>query len=142
MSKILVVEDDKLVLEFLRHCLETEGYLAVLADNGKKAMNWIKEARFDLAILDLALPDMNGMQICAAIKEDPRTSATPVIILTGNSSNEVRIESGLGLNADLFLTKPIASADLRKAVKKTLQDSERKRLLLRKPSSGRTAGGG
>lgn len=133
MSKILVVEDDKLLLEFLRHCLETEGYLAVLADTGEKAMNWVKETRFDLAILDLTLPDMNGMQICAAIKEDPRTSATQVIILTGNSSNEARIKSSLGVNADLFLTKPIAPADLRKAVKKTLQDAQRKRLLLRKP---------
>lgn len=130
MSKILVVEDDKLLLEFLKHCLETEGHLAMLADNGEKAMGWVREAKFDLAILDLHLPDMNGMQICSAIKENVRTRATPVIILTGNSSNEVRIKSNLVANADLFLTKPIDPNDLRQAVKKILVAAANKRMLL------------
>lgn len=137
MSKILVVEDDRLLLQFLKHCLETEGYLTVLAENGEKALGWLKETRFDLAILDLQLPDMNGLQICGAIKGDPRTRSTPVIILTGNSTNDVRIKSNLVANADLFLTKPIDPADLRAAVKKILQAAENKRLLLRKSARPR-----
>lgn len=131
MSKILVVEDDGLLLQFVKHCLETEGYLTVLAENGKKALGWLKEARFDLAILDLQLPDMNGLQICETIKDDPRTRSMPVIILTGNSANDVRIKSRLVANADLFLNKPIDPDDLRSAVKKILQAAEKKRLLLR-----------
>lgn len=131
MSKILVVEDDGLLLQFVKHCLETEGYLTVLAEDGKKALGWLKETRFDLAILDLQLPDMNGLQICETIKDDPRTRAMPVIILTGNSANDVRIKSSLVANADLFLNKPIDPDDLRSAVKKVLQAAEKKRLLLR-----------
>ncbi len=131
MSRLLVVEDDKLLLEFLRHCLETEGYKTVLADNGQKAMGWVRESRFDLAILDLVLPDMNGLEICEAIKGDPRSRSTPVIILTGNSANDIRIKSSLEKDADLFLTKPIDPGDLRKAVKRVLEESQKKRLLLK-----------
>jgi DNA-binding response OmpR family regulator len=131
MDKILLVEDDSTVLLFLKHCLDTEGCMTVTAENAKTAMSWIKETRFDLAVLDLSLPDGNGMEICAAIKENPKTHATPVIILTGNSSNDVRIQSKLDAQADLFLNKPIEPGDLRKAVKKLLGVSQAKRLLLR-----------
>jgi DNA-binding response OmpR family regulator len=131
MHKILLVEDDSTVLLFLKHCLDTEGYLTMTAENAATAMSWVKETRFDLAVLDLALPDGNGMEICAAIKENPKTRATPVIILTGNSSNNARIQSNLDAQADLFLNKPIDPGDLRKAVKKMLNVSEKKKLLLR-----------
>jgi DNA-binding response OmpR family regulator len=131
MHKILLVEDDSTVLLFLKHCLDTEGYLTMTAENTATAMSWVKETRFDLAVLDLALPDGNGMEICAAIKENPKTRATPVIILTGNSSNNARIQSNLDAQADLFLNKPIDPGDLRKAVKKMLNVSEKKKLLLR-----------
>lgn len=133
MAKILVVEDDKLLLEFLRHCLESAGHKTALADTGAKAMEWVKSERFDLMVLDLHLPDMHGLEICAAVKENPKSSATPVVILTGNSANETRIKSRLEANADLFLTKPIDPNDLREAVRRTLETAERKRLLLRKP---------
>lgn len=131
MHKILVVEDDKSVLEFLRHCLESEGWMVITAADGKTAMNWIKDTRFDLALLDLRLPDMDGMRICAAIKEDPKTRATPVVILTGNDSNDARIKSNLDANADLFLNKPIEPSDLKTAVSKMLEVSEKRKLRLR-----------
>ncbi|MDA8131665.1 MAG: response regulator transcription factor [Elusimicrobia bacterium] len=132
MPKILLVEDDKSLLVLLKHCLETEGYMVVTAETGDAAMNWIKESRFDLVLLDLMLPDMNGAQICASIKESPRTRSIPVIILTGNTSNEARIRTGLEANSDLFLNKPIDPADLRKAVKTIIEAAERKKLLLRR----------
>lgn len=131
MHKILLVEDDSTILMFLKHCLDTEGYMTVTAENAKTALGWIKETRFDLAVLDLSLPDGNGREICAAIKENPRTRATQVIILTGDSSNDARIQSNLDAEADLFLNKPIEPGDLRKAVKKILTKSEKKKLLLR-----------
>lgn len=131
MAKILIVEDEPSIQDMLRMCLEAEGYLTVTADDGKMAMNWTKEARFDLAILDLNLPDMNGMEICTAIKENPKTCATPVIILTGNTSNEARIKSNLGAKADLFLNKPIDLNDLKKAVKTILDAAEKKKTRLR-----------
>ena len=131
MKKILVVEDDKLLLEYLKHCLETENCVTVTAENKETALKWIKETRFDLALLDLELPDGNGMEICATLKGNPRTRSTPVIILTGNNSNDARIKSNLDAKADLFLNKPIDPADLREAARKLLDSSEKRKLLLR-----------
>jgi DNA-binding response OmpR family regulator len=131
MAKILIVEDEPSVQEMLKFCLESDGHMIVTADNGKTAVNWVKEVKFDLAILDLNLPDMNGMQICMCIKEDPKTRATPVIILTGNSSNEARIKSNLEAKADLFLNKPINTDDLKSAIKSMLETAEKRKLLLR-----------
>lgn len=131
MAKILIVEDEPSVQELLKFSLEADGHMVVAADNGKTAANWIQEVKFDLAILDLCLPDTNGMQICMSIKEDPKTRSTPVMILTGNTSNEARIKSGLEAKADIFLNKPINPDDLRGAVKTLLEAAEKRKLLLR-----------
>ena len=130
MHKILVVDDDRPLLGLLRHCMETEGYSTITAENGATALNWVKENRFDLAILDLCLPDSSGLQICEAIKKDPKTRATKVIILTGNTCNDNRIKSNLRSDADLFLTKPIEPNDLRQAARKLLEAARQNKLLL------------
>lgn len=131
MKKILIVEDEASVLQMLRRFAETEGYLPVAAENGQTALNWLKEVRVDLAIVDLGLPDMNGLEICRKIKEDPKTASIPVIVLTGNNSNNARIEANLDASAELFLNKPISMEDLRKAVEMVFEKSEKKKLLLR-----------
>ena len=131
MYKILVVEDDPSILEMLKYCLESQGYMIIPAENGRTGLNWVKEGQMDLALIDLGLPDMDGLEVCKAIKENPRTRSTPVIILTGNNSNEARIESRLSANANLFLNKPIDAGDLRKAVAKMFEKSEKEKRLLR-----------
>jgi DNA-binding response OmpR family regulator len=131
MQKILVVEDEAAFLNILKHALEAQGYMVITTENGESALKWIKEVNLDLAIIDLGLPDMNGVQVCRAIKENPRTRLTPVIILTGNTSNEARIESNLGAHAELYLNKPIAIADLRSAVAKIFEKAEKEKMLLR-----------
>lgn len=131
MAKILVMEDEPSVQDLLKMCLESDGYMVVTADTVKTAQNWLKEVKFDLAILDLCLPDGTGIEVCTEIKEDPKTRSVPVIILTGNSSNEARIKSNLEAKADLFLNKPINPDDLKGAVKSMLDASEKKKLLLR-----------
>lgn len=131
MNKILIVEDEKTIRELLKRSLETEGYLVITAENGQTALNWIKDVRLDLAIVDLGLPDISGMEICRNIKVNPRTRATPIIILTGNTSNSARIEGNLDANADLFLNKPLSAEDLNKAIKMILEKSEKRKLTLR-----------
>jgi len=131
MNKILVVEDEESITELLRLCLEAEGYLVLATDKGRTALEWIKETRLDLAIIDLGLPDIHGMEICRAIKENPKTRALPIIILTGNTSNIAKIEGNLNANADLFLNKPISTEDLKKSVALILEKSSKKKLLLR-----------
>jgi DNA-binding response OmpR family regulator len=131
MHKILLVDDEKSILEMLKYCLEHEGYMVLTAETGKMAQNWVKETKIDLAIVDLGLPDMSGIEVCEAIKEDPRTRSVPIIILTGNTSNEARIKGNLYGHAELFLNKPIEIDDLRKAVACILEKAEKKKLLLR-----------
>jgi len=131
MAKILVVDDEKSILEMLKYCLEHEGHMVITAETGQMAINWIKEVKLDLAIVDLGLPDVNGIQVCEFIKEDPKTRATPIIILTGNTTNDARIKGNLFANAELFLNKPIEITDLRSAVATILEKAEKKKLLLR-----------
>ncbi len=131
MRKILVVDDETSFLNLLRHALEAQGYMVLTAENGKTAVNWVREVPLDLAIVDLGLPDISGMEVCRTIKENPRTRHTKVIILTGNNTNEARIESNLNARAELFLNKPIQIADLRSAVSGLLERSEKEKMLLR-----------
>jgi len=131
MYRILVVDDERSIQDLLKRCLEDEGYLVITTDKGQTALNWIKEVRLDLAIVDLGLPDMSGMDVCKAMKEDPKARITPIVILTGNGTNEARIESTEDADAELFLNKPISTEDLRKAVKMIFEKSEKKRILLR-----------
>ena len=131
MHKILVVEDETSVLQILKKALESQGYMVITADTGETAMNWIKEVSLDLAIIDLGLPDINGVEVCRAIKGNPRTRSTPVIILTGNTTNDARIESNLGASAALFLNKPISIAELRRAVTQILEKADKEKMLLR-----------
>jgi len=131
MAKILIVEDERSVSEMLKACLERQGYMVITAENGTKALSWIKEVKLDLAIVDLGLPDINGMEVCLAIRENPRTRRMPIMILTGNVSNEARIKGNLEADADLFLNKPIELKDLKKAVENLLGKAEKNKLLLR-----------
>jgi DNA-binding response OmpR family regulator len=141
MHKILVVEDESSFLKILQHALESQGYMVLTADRGETALKWIKEVSLDLAIVDLGLPDINGIEVCKAIKSDPRTRSTPVIILTGNTSNDARIQSNLDGRAELYLNKPIEIADLRRAISKVLEKADKEKLLL-KASFKRQAGAG
>lgn len=131
MPKILIVEDERSVSEMLKACLERQGYMVITAENGTKALSWIKEVKLDLAIVDLGLPDINGMEVCLAIKGNPKTRSMPIMILTGDVSNESRIKGKLEANADLFLNKPIELGDLKKAVENLLGKAEKKNLPLR-----------
>ncbi|MCM2267388.1 MAG: response regulator transcription factor [Elusimicrobiales bacterium] len=131
MNKILLVDDETSFLNLLKHALESQGYMVIAAEKGETAVNWIKEVPLDLAIIDLGLPDISGLEVCKAIKDNPRTRHTKVIILTGNTTNEARIEGNLGARAELYLNKPIQIADLRSAVSKLLEKNEKEKLMLR-----------
>lgn len=131
MYKILLVDDEKSILELVRSCLESEGYMIITAETGQMALKWVKEMKPDLVITDLGLPDIDGTEVCASIKKNPKTHGIPVIILTGNTTNEVKIKSNINAQADLFLNKPINTDDLTKAVAIILAKAEKKKLLMR-----------
>lgn len=102
---ILVVEDNRTQGEYLRYVLEKEGYPVTIATNGKEALISISTSRPHLILTDVMMPEMDGYELCAAIKNDPATSDIPVILVT-HLFNPVDVIKGLEAGADNFIIKP------------------------------------
>ncbi|MDX9871381.1 MAG: response regulator transcription factor [Clostridia bacterium] len=117
MQQILLVEDDKTIALGLSYSLEEEGYGVTACHDAASALKEIQGRRFDLAILDVSLPDGNGYDLCRAIKAG---SDTPVIFLTvlGEESNVVR---GLDMGADDYIAKPFRLRELLSRVRMVLR---------------------
>jgi DNA-binding response OmpR family regulator len=118
--RILLVEDDKPVASFVKKGLESEQYAVDLAWDGEDAQSLVGEANFDLVILDLILPKIDGLEVLKHIRS--RKPSPPVLILSGRAAVEDRVK-GLDLGADDYLTKPFSFSEL----------SARVRALLRRP---------
>jgi len=121
MKKILLIEDEQEVSRDIASFLKRQGYELVCAYNATEALKSLKEDIFDLAIIDLMLPDINGKELCALIRHDKRTEKLPIIVSTGSSSESTE-ELCKELGANVFLSKPYAVEDLLDAVKKCLED--------------------
>lgn len=106
-GSILVVEDEKNIAGIVKAYLEREGYGVSTADTGEAAMKLLKEG-FDLIILDLMLPDIQGEELCSLIRKD---SEVPIIMLTAKSGEEDRVK-GLGMGADDYVVKPFSPREL------------------------------
>ncbi len=115
-EKILVVEDESKIAEIVRAYLVKDGFRVTVAETGQKAISLLKNG-FDLIILDLMLPDMDGEDICVTIRED---SDLPIIMLTAKSEEDERIK-GLGLGADDYVVKPFSPRELVARVKALLR---------------------
>ncbi len=118
-SKILIVDDDEMVLMALDELLKPEGYDVTTVSNGKEALNLISENRFDLMMFDIVMPEMDGFELCRRVRERKECEGTPVVFLTAKSREEDRKE-GLEAGADLFLSKPISPDKLLSVVADTL----------------------
>lgn len=102
MKKILIVEDEENISDILSYSLTKEGYETKIADTGKKALELISSFKPNLIILDLMLPDMNGLDIC---KDVTTMYSIPIIMLTAKSDTIDKV-LGLELGADDYITKP------------------------------------
>jgi DNA-binding response OmpR family regulator len=118
--RILVVEDDKPVASFVKKGLESEQYAVDLAWNGEEAQLLVGEADFDLVILDLVLPKIDGLEVLKHIRS--RKPSPPVLILSGRARVEDRVK-GLDLGADDYLTKPFSFSELSARVRALLRRS-------------------
>ncbi len=105
---ILIVEDEWKIARFLQMELEHEGYSAVIEVNGRMALGRIIQEPYDLILLDLMLPGMNGMEICKRVRE---VTEVPIIMLTARDAVEDKVE-GLDTGADDYITKPFAIEEL------------------------------
>ena len=119
-KNILVVDDDELVVIALEELLAPAGYEVTTACSGNDALRKLDEKKFDLIILDIIMPGMNGFELCLKIREIEQYRVIPVIMLTAKSSEEDR-KKGIDVGANLFLPKPIAPQRLLDLVKSALQ---------------------
>ena len=120
MSKILLVEDERDAADLLATNLGNHGYEVRIAYNGVEALKILQEERFDLAIVDLIMPDMNGMELCGMIRHDIRFRNLPIIISTALDDEDTHKKSkDLGISD--FLSKPYSVKVLISAIERILE---------------------
>ena len=121
--RILVVDDEPDVLELIVFHLEKENFKVAVADTGDKALKMARAHVPSLLVLDLMLPGINGFEICALLKRDPKTRDLPILMLTARADEEDRVR-GLELGAHDYVTKPFSPRELVLRVKNLLRLTE------------------
>ncbi|MCF7877176.1 MAG: response regulator transcription factor [Candidatus Omnitrophica bacterium] len=129
-KRILIVEDDKNILKLIKYNLEKEGFSVFTAITGEDGLDIVEQEDIDLAILDLMLPKMDGLDLCRKIKQDEFNCSIPVVIVTAKGEEVDRIV-GFELGADDYLVKPFSVRELILRVKAILR---------RKPKEKKPAG--
>lgn len=127
MSKetILVVEDEKNILELLKYNLEQEGFQVQTSNRGDLGLEQARKSKPDLILLDLMLPGLEGMEVCKILKQNEKTAAIPIIMLTAKSQEADKVV-GLELGADDYVTKPFSPRELTARVKAVLRRGREK----------------
>ncbi|OGP67807.1 MAG: DNA-binding response regulator [Deltaproteobacteria bacterium RBG_16_44_11] len=120
MAKILVIDDEKDIVELIRYNLKNEGFSVIQAFDGETAIKMAKTQKPDLLILDLMLPGMNGIDVCKAIRANQETAHLPIIMLTAKA-DEVDKIIGLEIGADDYITKPFSVKELMARVRTVLR---------------------
>ena len=126
--RILLVDDEQSVQELLSYPLRKDGYEVVQARDGKEALELFGESEFDLVVLDVMMPRMDGLECCRRLRA---SSPVPIIMLTAKSEEVDKIV-GLELGADDYITKPFSVRELRSRVKALLRRSA----MAREPDDG------
>ena len=117
--KILVVDDEPDALEVLGFKLKEAGYLPIFAKDGARAIIAARDERPALIVLDLMLPEVDGLEVCKILRRDLATSMIPIIMLTAKAAEMDRV-IGLELGADDYVTKPFSPRELVLRIKKLL----------------------
>jgi two-component system KDP operon response regulator KdpE len=107
--RILIVDDEPAILRFLRIGLTSQGYLVVEAENGRMALDAVHQRKADLVVLDLGLPDIDGLEVIRRIRESG--DAVPIIVLSSRDNEAAKV-AALDLGADDFVTKPFSIDEL------------------------------
>jgi putative two-component system response regulator len=123
VASILIVDDDALIRQLARSTLERLGHEILIAEDGLDALTKAWERLPDVMLLDLILPELNGLEVLRKLKSNSRTCGIKIIMLTGERSDEDR-EKGMRLGADDFFFKPFSPLDLLNKVKSLLEASE------------------
>ena len=121
MKRILIVEDEKNIAEIERDYLELDGFEVIIENNGASGLHRAMSEEFDLAILDIMLPDMDGFEICRSLR---KAKDLPILMVTAKVSSIDKVR-GLGIGADDYIVKPFDPAELVARVKAHIARYER-----------------
>lgn len=121
MSKILIIEDEEKIARFVELELSHEGYETDKATNGREGLEKIESGGYDLVILDIMLPELNGIEV---LRRARQTTDVPVILLTARDSVTDKV-SGLDMGANDYITKPFAIEELLARIRAILRSSEK-----------------
>ena len=120
-KKVLVVDDEKLIVKGIRFSLEQDGMEVDCAYDGEEALNKAKETAYDMILLDIMLPKMNGFEVCQAIRE---FSDMPIVMLTAKGDDMDKI-LGLEYGADDYITKPFNILEVKARIKAIMRRTDR-----------------
>ena len=115
-KKILIVEDEPDIAQLVKHYLEKEGFHTDIAKTGLEALTLVASEHSDLVVLDLMLPQMDGFEVCKALRHKPETALLPILMLTAKKEESDTVV-GLELGADDYVTKPFSPTTLVARVK-------------------------
>ncbi len=121
---ILLVDDEDDILDLLAYNLESDGFSTVSAHNGLQALELASSHKPDLIVLDVMMPEMDGLEACRRLRQDAQLRTTPIIMLTARGGEEDHVK-GLDEGADIYLTKPISIPVLLSQVRAQLRGARR-----------------
>ena len=121
MPKILVVDDNEQLSSMLKDVLESWGYTALTATEGRSCLEIARQEQPDIILLDIMLPGLSGYEVCSELKRDGRTHSIAVIMMTALEDLESRIH-GYKVGADNFLVKPINYNEVKAIIQKLLKE--------------------
>jgi DNA-binding response OmpR family regulator len=121
-GRVLIVEDEPDIRDLLAYHLEREGYQVSACRSGADALRRVRSSSPDLVLLDLMLPEMNGLEVCRRLRGDQTTSALPIVMLTARDEEVDRI-LGLELGADDYIVKPFSPKEVVARVRAVLRRS-------------------
>lgn len=119
-EKILIIDDDPGIRESLTLIIKTMGYPAVSIDNGFEALSLLSQQKFDLVVLDVMMPAMDGWEVLKFIRDDPALQSTRVMLLTAKSTEKDRLIGKKILKADEYISKPFDLEEFKDTIRRML----------------------
>jgi len=111
MIKVLLVEDDEAIGDLVKYNLEKHGFLVDWVLDGKEALEKLSERKYDIIILDLMLPGVDGLDLCRKVRREGKNRETPIIVLTALGDEDTKVK-GFSAGADDYVTKPFSVKEL------------------------------
>ncbi len=120
-QSVLIVDDEPMTLNLLRMMLEPVGFSVTGVEGGVEALERVHQNRPDVMILDVMMPDMDGITVCKTLRSLPKTADLPIVMLSGKTHLNAEAE-GLAAGANKYLFKPMSRSDLINSIRAVLKD--------------------